>query len=130
VHCKKLKSLLEPNRVQETKTRLTKLKQYVQIFTTTGKREDAEKVALALVQKRLAGCVQIIGPIQSTYWWKNRIETAEEWLCLIKSEKGLYKELEKTIKETHPYETPEITAVPIVAGSKEYLEWLGHELKR
>jgi len=106
------------------------MKQYVHVFTTTGKREDAEKVAQTLVKKRLAGCVQIIGPIQSTYWWKNRKETAEEWLCLIKSEKSLYKELEKTIKETHPYETPEITAVPIVAGSKEYLEWLGHELKR
>ncbi|MGD0977908.1 MAG: divalent-cation tolerance protein CutA [Candidatus Bathyarchaeia archaeon] len=92
------------------------MKQYVHIFTTTRKREDAEKVARTLVEKRLAGCVQIIGPIQSMYWWKNRKETAEEWLCLIKSEKSLYKELEKTIKETHPYKTPEITAVPIVAA--------------
>jgi len=128
VQYKKLKSCVELHRAQESKR--TKMKEFVQIFTTTGKREDAEKVARALVQKRLAGCVQIIGPIQSTYWWKNRIETAKEWLCLIKSEKGLYKEVEKTIKEIHPYETPEITAVPIVAGSKEYLEWLHDELKR
>jgi periplasmic divalent cation tolerance protein len=106
------------------------MKECVQIFTTTGKREDAERIARTLVQKRLAGCAQIIGPIQSTYWWKNRIETAEEWLCLIKSEKSLYKELEKTIKEIHPYETPEITAVLIHAGNKEYLEWLYGELKR
>jgi hypothetical protein len=90
---KKLKSFLEANRVQEAKTRRTRTKQYVHVFTTTGKREDAEKVARILVQKRLAGCVQIIGPIQSTYWWKNRRETAEEWLCLLKSEKSLYKEL-------------------------------------
>jgi periplasmic divalent cation tolerance protein len=107
----------------------TKLKQYVNVFTTTKKREDAEKVAQILVQKRLAGCVQIIGSIQSTYRWKNRKETIEEWLCLIKSEKSLYEELEKTLKEIHPYETPEITASPIIAGSKEYLDWLDHELK-
>jgi periplasmic divalent cation tolerance protein len=106
------------------------LKEYIQVFTTTGRREDAEKIAQTLAQKRLAGCVQIIGPISSTFWWKSRIETAEEWLCLIKSEKGLFKELEKTIKETHPYHTPEITAVPIVAGSKEYLRWLDQELKK
>ena len=106
------------------------MKEYIQILTTTEKREDAQKIAQILVQKRLAGCVQVIGSISSTYWWKNRIETAEEWLCLIKSEKGLYEELEKTIKEIHPYETPEITAVPIVAGSKEYLGWLDQELKK
>lgn len=109
---------------------MAKLKKYIHVFTTTEKREDAEKVAQILVEKRLAGCVQIIGPIQSTYRWKNRKETVEEWLCLIKSEKSLYKDLEKNLKEIHPYETPEITAVPIVAGSKEYLEWLDGELKR
>ena len=105
-------------------------KEHIQIFTTTEKRKDAEKIAHILVQKRLAGCVQIIGPISSTYWWKKKIQTAEEWLCLIKSEKSLYKELEKTIKEIHPYETPEITAVPIVTGSKEYLRWLDEEVRR
>lgn len=105
------------------------MKEYIQILTTTEKREDAQKIAQILVQKRLAGCVQVIGSISSTYWWKNRIETAEEWLCLIKSERGLYEELERTIKEIHPYETPEITVVPIVSGSKEYLGWLDQELK-
>jgi periplasmic divalent cation tolerance protein len=130
VHCKNLKSFIGPSRVDDTKNDVMKVKQYVNVFTTTEKREDAEKVARILVQKRLAGCVQIIGPIQSTYSWKNRKETVEEWLCLIKSEKSLYKELEKNLKEIHPYETPEITAVPIVAGSKEYLDWLDGELKR
>lgn len=106
------------------------MEEYIQIFTTTEKREDVERIAQTLVQKRLAGCVQIVGTVSSTYRWKSRIETTEEWLCLIKSEKDLYNELEKTIKEIHPYETPEITAVPIVAGSKEYLGWLHQELKR
>ncbi|MEM2959427.1 MAG: divalent-cation tolerance protein CutA [Candidatus Jordarchaeaceae archaeon] len=105
------------------------MEEYIQVFTTTEKREHGEKIARILVEKRLAGCVQIVGPVQSTYWWKGRVETAEEWLCLIKSEKSLFNELEKAIKEVHPYETPEIIAIPIVEGSKKYLEWLKSELK-
>jgi periplasmic divalent cation tolerance protein len=102
--------------------------QYIQVSTTTEKREDAERIAQTLMQKRLAACVQIIGPISSTYWWKDTVENAEEWLCLIKSKKSLYGLLEKTIKETHPYEIPEITALPIMAGSREYFRWLNDEL--
>ena len=100
------------------------MEEYIQVFTTTEKKEDAEKIAKVLVEKRLTACVQIIGPIISTYWWKGKVETAEEWLLFIKSKKDLYEELEKAIKEIHPYETPEIIAIPIVAGSKDYLEWL------
>ncbi|MEM2135476.1 MAG: divalent-cation tolerance protein CutA [Candidatus Freyarchaeota archaeon] len=103
--------------------------EYIQVVTTTGKKEDAKKIAQKLVEKRLAGCVQIVGPIESTYWWKGKVETSEEWLCFIKSEKSLFAELEKEIKEVHPYETPEIIAFPIVDGSKKYLEWLKSELK-
>jgi len=104
--------------------------EYIQVFTTAEKKEDAEKIARALVERRLAGCVQIAGPVSSTYWWKGNVETAGEWLCLIKSRKTLYGELEKAIKEIHPYETPEIIAVPIVNSSKEYLAWLGNELQK
>jgi periplasmic divalent cation tolerance protein len=103
---------------------------YIQVFTTTGKKEDAEKIATVLVEKRLAGCIQIVGPIVSTYWWEGNLETAGEWLCFIKSKKTLYDELEKAIKEVHPYETPEIIAVPIISGSKDYLGWLNSELKK
>ena len=102
---------------------------YLQILTTVGKREDAERIAETLVQKRLAGCVQIVGPISSVYWWKSKIEKAEEWLCLIKTEETLCHNIEETIKRIHPYETPEIIAVPIVAGSKEYFTWLGQEVR-
>jgi len=105
------------------------LKEYIQVFTATGERENAEKIAKILVREKLAGCVQVIGPIISVYTWKNKVERAEEWLCLIKSEKRLYLELEKSIKMMHAFEIPEITAVPMVAGSKEYLEWLDKNLK-
>ena len=103
------------------------MEKYIQIFTTTKKKEDAEKIARTLVEKRLAGCIQIL-PITSIYRWRG-IEREEEWLCLIKSKKTLYEELEKTIKEIHPYEIPEIIAVPIIAGSDDYLKWLNNELK-
>ncbi|MEM2941145.1 MAG: divalent-cation tolerance protein CutA [Thermoproteota archaeon] len=97
---------------------------YIQVFTCTEKKEDAEKIARTLLERRLAGCIQIIGPVSSLYWWKGKIEEAEEWLCIIKSEKSLYEELEKTIKENHPYAVPEIISIPIITGSKEYLNWL------
>jgi len=103
------------------------VEKYIQIFTTTKKKEDAEKIARTLVEKRLAGCIQIL-PITSIYRWRG-IEREEEWLCLIKSKKTLYEELEKTIKEIHPYEISEIIAVPIIAGSDDYLKWLNNELK-
>ena len=57
---------------------------YIQVVTTTEKKEDAQKIARSVVERRLAGCVQIIGPITSTYRWKEAIETAEEWMCIIK----------------------------------------------
>ncbi|MBO3769185.1 MAG: divalent-cation tolerance protein CutA [Candidatus Brockarchaeota archaeon] len=105
------------------------MSKYIQVFTTTGNREDALKIARILLEKRLAACFQIIGPMKSLYWWKGRIEEAEEWLCLIKSRDDVYEELEKTIKENHPYEIPEIIAIPIVYGSRSYLEWIDMELK-
>ena len=106
------------------------MESYIQVITTTEKREDAVKIAKTIVEKRLAGCVQIVGPILSTYWWKGCMETAEEWQCLMKSRKDLYGKIEKAIKAIHPYETPEIIATPIVDGSREYLKWLHEELIR
>ena len=102
--------------------------EYIQVSTTADKREDAERIANTLVKNRLAGCVQIVGPVVSTYWWHGNMETTEEWLCLIKTRKDLYGQLESALKQIHPYETPEIVAVPITAGSKEYLDWLANEL--
>ena len=101
----------------------------IQVVTTIEKKQDAEQIAKTLVERRLAACVQIVGPIVSTYWWKDKIETAEEWQCLIKSKKSFYSEVEKAIKILHPYETPEIIALPIVSGSDDFLKWLNDVLK-
>ena len=101
--------------------------EYIQVFTTVEKREDAERIASTVVQHRVAACAQIVGPIHSIYWWKGIMEKAEEWLCVMKTRQDLFPALEKAIKSAHPYEVPEIVALPIVAGSKSYLDWIGEE---
>ncbi len=103
---------------------------HIQVLTATETKANAQTIANTLVEKRLAGCVQIIGPITSTYRWQGEIETAEEWLCIIKSRQDLYQALEKAILEAHPYDVPEILAVPVATGSKDYLEWLDGELEK
>ena len=102
---------------------------YIQVATTTDSEEAAKAIAGELVAKRLAACVQVIGPIASTYRWKGRIESEREWLCLIKTRRSLYPKVEKAILALHNYETPEIVALPIIAGSKGYLKWLRDETR-
>lgn len=104
------------------------MEEYIQVFATTDSEEIAKKIAKVTLEKKLAGCVQIIGPIESRYWWKNKIEDTKEWLCVIKSKMSLYEKLEKAIKEIHSYEIPEIIATPIIAGNPDYLEWLSQVL--
>ena len=104
--------------------------EFIQVSTTTDQREDAERIAREIVEQRLAACVQILGPIASTYWWQGKIESAPEWLCLIKTRKDLYEELERAIKAIHPYETPEIIAVPLIAGSADYVAWVEQETNK
>jgi|SRR5690606_1828328 len=105
------------------------MSEFLQVQTTTGSRADGEAIARALVEQRLAACVQVIGPIHSTYWWEGAVETAEEYLCLVKSNREAYPALEAAIQELHPYEVPEIIALPIEGGSRAYLSWLQAELR-
>jgi periplasmic divalent cation tolerance protein len=99
----------------------------IQVTTTTATKEEAQKIARCLVEQKLAACAQISGPITSIYRWQGEVETATEWLCLIKTQESLYPELEKEIISLHSYETPEIIAVPIIKGSRDYLSWLQNE---
>jgi len=99
----------------------------IQVSTTIDKKEDAERISKAIVENRLAACVQISGPITSIYWWKDNMEETEEWLLTMKTRKEIYPRLEQAIKNFHPYEVPEIVAVPIIAGSKDYLDWVEKE---
>jgi len=100
---------------------------FIQVTTTAAERADAEKIARALVERRLAACVQVAGPVSSTYRWRGDIETAQEFLCIIKTRAELFEKVESAIRELHPYETPEIIATPITGGSADYLKWLADE---
>ena len=102
---------------------------YIQVLTTVEHRTDAEKIAKSLVEKRLAACVQILGPLTSYYHWQGKLDSANEYLCLIKSRNDLFAGLEAEIISMHPYEVPEILAMPITKGGKEYLNWLAAELE-
>ena len=101
----------------------------IQVMTTTATQADAERIARAVLEARLAACVQIIGPLTSLYWWQEQIEQADEWLCLIKSRADVLADLERVIRSVHPYEVPEILAVPVVAGNADYLAWLNGQLR-
>lgn len=100
----------------------------VQVIATTGTREQADEIARALVDRRLAACVQVAGPITSTYHWKGRVETSREWQCIAKTRRGLYEQVEEAIRQLHAYEVPEILAVPVTAANSAYLAWLHDEL--
>ena len=104
------------------------MKSYIQVSTTTETKEEAQKIAQYLVEQGLAACVQITGPMESIYRWKGNVETANEWHCLIKTREDFFDKVEAAIKKLHSYETPEIIAVPIVKGGKEYLSWIEDSL--
>lgn len=94
------------------------------VFTTTSSREEARKIAAALVKRKLAACVNILPRMESVYRWKNKVETSSEWLLVIKTTQKRVKAVEMTVKELHSYELPEFISIEIEGGSKEYLEWL------
>lgn len=80
--------------------------------------------ARALVRRRLAACVQVLGPLHSVYRWRGRAEESVEWLCLAKTTASRYPRLEAALLQLHPYDTPEVVALPLAAGSPRYLQWL------
>jgi periplasmic divalent cation tolerance protein len=97
------------------------------VLTTTATREDAGKIARALVERRLAACVNLV-PIESVYRWKDAVESAEEWLLVIKTTAAAYDHVHAAIKELHTYDLPECVLLPIESGSEEYLAWIGESV--
>ena len=97
---------------------------YLQVVTTLEHREDAERMARETLARGLVACARIEGPFTSRYFWKGALESAEEWSCVLKTTAAAYPQLERCIAGLHPYETPEIVALPIVAGSADYLQWI------
>jgi periplasmic divalent cation tolerance protein len=102
--------------------------EYVQVMTTAGSEEEAERIAALLVERRLAACVQVVGPIVSRYRWQGKIEREREWHCLAKTERDRYPEVEAAIRAEHSYDEPEILAIPVLDGSAGYLAWISESV--
>jgi periplasmic divalent cation tolerance protein len=96
----------------------------ITVMTTTSSREEADKLAFQVVERKLAACAQIVGPISSVFSWQGAVTRQDEWLCMFKSTQHFYPQLEAAIREIHTYAVPEILALPVVAGNADYLNWL------
>jgi periplasmic divalent cation tolerance protein len=102
---------------------------YLLVQTTTDTRAEAMELSRTAVTARLAACAQVSGPVASTYWWDEGLERTEEWVVLFKLPADRYEELATFISERHSYDEPEIVAVPVVAGSAAYLNWVREETR-
>ena len=94
------------------------------VLTTTGSPDEARKIARALVERRLAACVNTVPQIESVYRWQGKIETASEWLLVIKTTASAFEGVRATLEALHSYETPECIALSVTEGDQEYLDWL------
>ncbi|OGW23729.1 MAG: cytochrome C biogenesis protein CcdA [Nitrospirae bacterium GWC2_42_7] len=101
--------------------------EYIVVFITAPKEEDAAKIAKELVESRLAACVNVVKNVRSIYRWQGKIEDDSEVLMIVKTKKSLFDKLMKKVKELHSYSVPEIIALPIIEGSPDYLKWLSEE---
>jgi periplasmic divalent cation tolerance protein len=98
------------------------------VLSTCASAEEAQRVARALVEKRLAACVNVMPGVRSVYRWQDAIEDEEEVLLLIKTSRALLEDLRNEIERLHSYEVPEVIALPVVDGSERYLAWMSREL--
>ena len=99
-------------------------KTYIIVTVTTTNKQEAENIAQHLLKEHLIACANIIGPVSSIFHWTGKIEKAEEYLIVMKSREDLFEKLAETVKALHSYKVPEILALPIVDGSRAYLDWL------
>ena len=102
----------------------------VLVLTTVAGESEARQLAQGLVERRLAACVNIVLQIQSVYRWEDKVESAEEFLLLIKTTKGRAAEVQSTIRELHSYDLPECIVLSVEGGSENYLKWIEESVRR
>jgi periplasmic divalent cation tolerance protein len=103
---------------------------FIVVLVTAGSSDEGERLARELVEARLAACVNRVKGVQSVYRWQGKIESSEEELLIVKTRRNLFEQLQEKIRQLHSYSTPEIIALPILAGSESYLRWLEEELSQ
>ncbi len=106
---------------------MMKQPQYIVVFVTTGGTEESVNITQALLERRQAACVNTVSGVSSRFWWKDKLDSAEENLLIIKSKESLLPSIIETVKKLSSNEVPEIIALPIVGGNRDYLDWLSHE---
>ena len=103
--------------------------QYIVVLVTTSSKQEAENIVQQLLEQKLIACGNIVGPVTSHFHWQGKIDRAEEFLVLMKSRSDLFEKISDAVGKLHSYEVPEVLSLPLVAGSKGYLGWLGASLK-
>jgi periplasmic divalent cation tolerance protein len=98
------------------------------VMSTCGSSEEAQRLARELVMQRAAACVNIVAPVRSIYRWNGGIEDAEEWLLIVKTSRSSFDRLRNILEAAHSYELPEVLAIPVIAGSPNYLSWIENEV--
>ncbi len=100
------------------------------VLVTCGSAKEARKIARAVVEQRMAACTNIVtSPVESVYRWKGRVESAKEFLLIIKTTQSRFAKLKVEVKRLHSYDVPEIIALPIAAGGIDYLNWISESVK-
>lgn len=97
---------------------------HIAVIVTTASKEEAEKIVRKLLNEKLIVCANIAGSVSSFFWWNKKVESAEEYVVLMKTRSDLFEKLSETVKALHSYQVPEIIALPIVKSSKQYMDWL------
>ncbi len=105
------------------------MNKYILVLTTVPDENTGHTIAEQLVKERLSACVTVSAASQSFYWWQGKISNEKEHILFIKTKTALFTDLEKKIEEIHPYEVPEIVALPFLEGSSKYLSWIEKETK-
>lgn len=103
---------------------------YAVIFITCANKNEAGRIAKALVKDKLAACVNILDKIESIFWWQSKVDQAKEALLIVKTKKSALSKLIKKVKSLHSYTVPEIIALPIIAGNKKYLDWIDDSVRK
>lgn len=103
---------------------------YIVVFATAASRQEAQTIARALIDEQLAACVNISGGLHSFFRWKGAVDEAQESLLVIKSRRELFEKIAGRIRQLHSYDCPEIIALPVLAGQREYLDWIDESVRK
>jgi periplasmic divalent cation tolerance protein len=99
------------------------------VFITTANAEEAQRIADVLLNERKAACINIVPGVSSLFWWQGKLDSAEESLLIVKTRASVLSQIVNLVKEHHSYDIPEVIALPIIGGNRDYLEWMGREVK-